>query len=105
MVNTRSTKFEKEMDTSGPPEWFLKMEELKEKRRQAEKENEEKRRQAEKENEEKRRQEEKENEEKRRQAEKENEEKRRQEEEERRRQVEVEIINSLSQIQESFTLE
>ncbi|XP_050518897.1 trichohyalin-like [Diabrotica virgifera virgifera] len=116
MVNTRSTKFEKEMDTSGPPEWFLKMEELKEKRRQAEKENEEKRRQeekeneekrrqAEKENEEKRRQEEKENEEKRRQAEKENEEKRRQEEEERRRQVEVEIINSLSQIQENFTLE
>ncbi|XP_050510375.1 regulator of nonsense transcripts 3A-like [Diabrotica virgifera virgifera] len=83
MVNTRSTKFEKEMDTSGPPEWFLKMEELKEKRRQEEKENEEKRRQ----------------------AEKENEEKRRQEEEERRRQVEVEIINSLSQIQESFTLE
>ncbi|XP_050500690.1 unconventional myosin-VI-like [Diabrotica virgifera virgifera] len=72
MVNTRSTKFEKEMDTSGPPEWFLKMEELKEKRRQEEKENEEKRRQ---------------------------------EEEERRRQVEVEIINSLSQIQESFTLE
>ncbi|XP_050507866.1 trichohyalin-like [Diabrotica virgifera virgifera] len=83
MVNTRSTKLEKEMDTSGPPEWFLKMEELKEKRRQEEKENEEKHRQ----------------------AEKENEEKRRQEEEERRRQVEVEIINSLSQIQESFTLE
>ncbi|XP_050497691.1 uncharacterized protein LOC126878824 [Diabrotica virgifera virgifera] len=116
MVNTRSSKVEKEMDTSGPPAWFLKMKENEEKRRQEEKENEEKRRQEGKENEEKRRQEEKENEEKRRQEEKENEEKRRQEEkeedkklrkeeEERRRQAEVEIMNSLSQIHEHFQLE
>ncbi|XP_050511509.1 101 kDa malaria antigen-like [Diabrotica virgifera virgifera] len=94
MVNTRSSKVEKEMDTSGPPAWFLKM-----------KENEEKRRQEEKENEEKRRQEEKENEEKRRQEEKEEDKKLRKEEEERRRQAEVEIMNSLSQIHEHFQLE
>uniref|UniRef100_A0A6P7FUA6 Serine/threonine-protein phosphatase 2A 56 kDa regulatory subunit epsilon isoform-like n=1 Tax=Diabrotica virgifera virgifera TaxID=50390 RepID=A0A6P7FUA6_DIAVI len=74
-----SPHFQKEMDKSGPPEWFLQMKADEEKRRQEEKEDKEKRREAKK--------------------------KLRQEEEERRRKAEVEMINSLTQIHENFQLE
>ncbi|CAG9834990.1 unnamed protein product [Diabrotica balteata] len=69
MVNTRSTEFDKEMDTSGPPAWFLKIKKDKEKRRQEEKAENEKRWQEEKAENDNRRQKEKEEKERRKKIE------------------------------------